>query len=38
MKHLINNELLQEKIQESGLKFGYISKEINMSLYGLSKK
>lgn len=38
MKHSINSELLQEKIQESGLKLGYISKKMNLSSYGLGKK
>lgn len=38
MNTAINSELLQKKIRESGFKLGYISNELNLSMYGFSRK
>lgn len=34
----MNSELLKAKLDDSGLKRGYIAQELNLSAYGLSRK
>lgn len=38
MDILTNTEMLRLKIKESGLKYSYIAKQLNLSAYGLQKK
>lgn len=35
---MINTELLRQKIDESGYRFSWIAKQLNLSPYGLRKK
>lgn len=36
--NLTNTQLLKDKIKESGLKQGYIAKQLNLSNYGFANK
>lgn len=35
---MINTKLLKQKIDESGYRFSWIAKQLNLSPYGLRKK
>ena len=35
---MINSELLKDKIENSGYRFSWIAKKMNLSPYGLRKK
>lgn len=35
---MIKTELLKEKIEESGYRFDWIAKQLNLSVFGMRKK